>query len=92
VLYVDRADADALKENEYFIDDLVGLTVFAGEKKVGVISEIYKGARTADVIEIKGEKEIMLPFLKRLNMQADLAAGKVIFDEKAFFEVAVYED
>jgi len=92
VLYVDRADADALKENEYFIDDLVGLTVFAGEKKVGVISEIYKGARTADVIEIKGEKDIMLPFLKRLNMQADLAAGKVTFDEKAFFEVAVYED
>ena len=91
-LYVERADAEALKENEYFIDDLVGLTALAGEKELGVITEIYKGVRTADIIEIKGKSDIMLPYLKRLNMQVDIAAKRVRFDEKAFFEVAVYED
>ena len=91
-LFVDRAEADALKENEYFVDDLVGLTAYAGERKVGVISEIYKGARAADVIEIKGAKTVMIPYLKRLAAVISLAEKRIIFDEKAFEEVAVYED
>ena len=93
IVYVDRAEAESLKENEYVIDDLVGSRVFVGEKEIGAISEIYKGGRTADVIEIKGKGlTIMLPFLKKLQMQADLATKTVTFDEKAFGEVAVYED
>ena len=91
-LYVDRAAADALKENEYFIDDLVGLRAFAGEREVGVITAVYKGHRTADVFEINGARNIMLPYLKRLNMTVDLAAKKATFEEAAFEEVAVYED
>ena len=89
-LYVDRADADNLKENEYFVDDLVGLTLYAGEKAVGVITEIYKGGRTADVIEIGGEKGVMIPYLKRLNAVVSLKEGKMTVDEKVFAEVAVY--
>ena len=89
-LYVDRADADKLKENEYFVDDLVGLTLYAGEKPVGVITEIYKGGRTADVIEIGGEKGVMIPYLKRLNTVVSLEEGKMTVDAQVFSEVAVY--
>jgi len=91
-LYVDREDAEGLKENEYFIDDLVGSEVSVGDKVIGTIVEIYKGGRTADVFEIKGERSMMLPFLKRLEMKVDTRVKKVSFDEKAFYEVAVYED
>ena len=91
-LYVDRADAEGLKENEYFIDDLIGSAVIVGEKRLGTIVEIYKGGRTADVFEISGEKNIMLPFLKRLQMTVDLPNKTVTFDERAFYEVAVYEN
>ena len=89
-LYVDRADADRLKENEYFVDDLVGLTLYAGERKIGVITEIYKGGRTADVIEIGGEKGVMIPYLKRLAAVVSLEEKKMVVDEKVFEEVAVY--
>ena len=91
-LYVDRADADRLKENEYFVDDLVGLTLFAGEKEIGKITEIYKGGRTADVIEINGVKGVMIPFLKRLSAVVLPEQGKMIVDAKVFEEVAVYAD
>lgn len=91
-IYVDRKDAEHLKQNEYFVDDLVGLTVYAGEKKVGKITEIYKGGRTADVIEIDGEKGVLVPYLKKLNGVVSLAEGKITFDEKPFEEVAVYAD
>lgn len=92
VLYVDRAEADALKENEYFVDDLIGLTVYAGDRRIGVITEIYKGNRTADVMEIRGDKTVMIPYLKRLSAVVSLAEKRITFDEKAFEEVAVYED
>ncbi|MBO4479000.1 MAG: 16S rRNA processing protein RimM [Clostridia bacterium] len=91
-LYVDRADADRLKENEYFVDDLVGLTLFAGEREIGKITEIYKGGRTADVIEINGVKGVMIPFLKRLSSVVLPEQGKMIVDAKVFEEVAVYAD
>ena len=91
-LFVDRTEADALKENEFFVDDLVGLTLFAGERKIGVITEIYKSARSADVIEVKGEKSVMLPYLKRLSAVVSLKEKRIAVDEKAFEEVAVYED
>ena len=89
-LYVERADAERLKENEYFVDDLVGLTFYAGERRIGVITEIYKGGRTADVIEIDGEKGVMLPYLKRLNAVVSLKERRMTVDEAVFEEVAVY--
>ncbi len=89
-LYVDRADADRLKENEYFVDDLVGLDLYAGERLIGRISEIYKGGRTADVIEIGGEKGVMIPYLKRLNAVISLEDKRMTVDEAVFEEVAVY--
>ena len=91
-LYVDRAEADALKENEYFVDDLIGLTVYAGDRRIGVITEIYKGNRTADVMEIRGEKTVMIPYLKRLAAVVSVAEKRITVDEKVFEEVAVYED
>ena len=91
-LFVDRAEADALKENEFFVDDLIGLTLFAGVRKIGVITEIYKGARTADVIEVKGDQKVMFPYLKRLSAVVSLKEKRITVDEKAFEEVAVYED
>ena len=89
-LYVDRAEADRLKENEYFVDDLVGLTLYVGEKPIGRITEIYKGGKTADVIEIEGEKGVMIPYLKRLNAVVSLEEGKMTVDPVVFEEVAVY--
>ena len=91
-LYVDRAEAENLKENEFFVDDLVGLTVYAGERMIGVISEVYKGGRTADVLEIKGEKDVMCPYLKRLGAVVSLEQKRMTVDERAFEEVAVYEN
>ncbi len=92
LLEVERADAETLKKGEFFISDLIGLRVFVGGNPVGEIADVYQNARSADVLLIRGEKEIMIPFLKKLNAVADLAAKTIAFDETAFSEAAVYED
>ena len=92
LIEVDRADAESLKKGEYFISDLIGMTVFVGGKKIGEITDVYQNGRTADVLLIRGEKEIMIPFLKKLAASADLAQKTITFDESAFDEAAVYEN
>ena len=91
-LEVDRADTDDLKRGEFFISDLIGLRVFVGGACVGEITDVYQTARSADVLAIKGEKEIMIPFLKKLNASACLEEKTIAFDEEAFKEAAVYEN
>ena len=72
---------------------MIGLSVFVGGKCVGEIADVYQNARSADVLSIRqGEKEIMIPFLKKLNAAADLEAKTIAFDEAAFQEAAIYEN
>ncbi len=61
-LYVDRKDAIALEEGEYFVGDLVGCEIREDGQKVGVLKDILKtGANDVYVIEMLDGKERLLP-------------------------------
>lgn len=90
-LSVDRNAAEGLKTGEYFVQDLLGLTVCVDDKQVGVIRDVLQyGA--ADVLVIAGERPCMAPYLHKLVLQVDLSQGRMIMDGTVWPQVVCYED
>lgn len=78
-------------ENAYFIEDLVGLTVYAEEEVVGVVKQVIKS--NVDMFVIDGVKGIVyMPFLKILNSQIDLNAKVMTVNKEKFYECSTYEN
>jgi 16S rRNA processing protein RimM len=72
-LLVDRAHAVKLKKDEYFIADLIGLNVYAGERFVGKIKDVIEtGANDVYVIEKEDGKELLLPAIKDCILNVDM--------------------
>lgn len=83
---VDRAVADVLKTGDYFISDLVGLTVVCEGHTMGVIRDVLQHG-AADVFDIRGEHEYLVPFLNALVLSIDLEAGVMTVDAAKWREV-----
>lgn len=80
-LHVPRAALGDADEDEFFIDDLVGLTVFAGgDAPVGTVKAVQNfGA--GDLIEIQpeaGGKTVFVPFTHEDVPTVDVAAGRIV--------------
>lgn len=87
-VFVERKDADSLRTGDYFICDLVGLSV-ADDKGTAlgrVVDVLQYGA--ADIFDIRlGDKQFLVPFLKRLVLSIDVAAGTMLVDSAVWGEV-----
>ena len=84
---VDRAAADSLKTGDYFVADLVGLTVMVDECEMGKVVDVLQyGA--ADIFDIRGERQYLVPFLKALVLSIDLVRGVITMDKSKWEEVA----
>ena len=85
-LYVDREQLDVLENNQYYWNDLIGLKVYLDDgKEIGVLSEIIETGSN-DVLVIKGDKEILIPYIigesvKYINME-----DKKIVIDKIYYE------
>ena len=86
-LTVPRSVADVLKHGEFFVSDLIGLSVVKEKEELGKIREILQyGA--ADVLVIEGKKHYMAPYLKRLVSKVDLTEGVMLVDAGVWSEVS----
>lgn len=84
---IDRAKADALKQGDYFIADLLGLQVVCEGQVLGHIADVLQyGA--ADVLDIRGDRNYMAPFLKALVLSVDIDAGTMTVDKAKWEEVS----
>ncbi|HXI85868.1 MAG TPA: ribosome maturation factor RimM, partial [Parvularculaceae bacterium] len=94
-LYVARAALPATAEDEFYVEDLVGLSVQSqAGGALGRVAAVYNfGA--ADVIELTGvpgaEGTVMLPFTKEAIADVDLAAGTLIIAAEALEEIIAEE-
>ena len=79
-LYAPRDRLPALPEDEFYHADLIGLEVVdTGGAVLGRVRAIHDfGA--GDVVEVVGDKELMLPFTRAAVPTIDLAAGRVVAD------------
>ncbi|MBR3016585.1 MAG: 16S rRNA processing protein RimM [Clostridia bacterium] len=90
MLYVDRAHAVTLAENETFICDLIGCRVVDSKgTELGKVTDVLQPGGN-DVYVIKTPKgEMLLPALKHVIPTVDVEKGVVLVDEKRLPEVAV---
>ena len=93
LLYVDRAHAVELEEDENFIVDLIGLK--------GVDDEGNEYGKLVDVMQPGGNdvyvfrdrrREVLVPALKTAVLKVDLEAGVMLMSAKRLREVAVFDE
>ncbi len=78
-LLITRDQAVELKEDEYFITDLIGLTVVDEEEAVlGRMKNVLEtGANDVYVVELADGKELLLPAIKDCILNVDLEGGRM---------------
>lgn len=91
-LLVHRDDAVPLPEGRYFIVDLIGLSVLDSQgQELGRLDDILQAGGN-DVYCVKGARNFMFPALKRVIVKVDIPGGRMVLNEQALSEVAVYDD
>lgn len=90
MLYVDRAHARELAENETFICDLIGCkAVDTQGNELGTVTDVLQPGGN-DVYVIKTPRgEMLLPALMHVVPQVDTENGKIVINEQRLSEVAV---
>lgn len=74
-------DRKQLSEDQFYMDDLMGLEVETLEgKKLGVIDEIMEGPANSVLVVKKEGKETLVPALKSMIRKIDLKAKQVVVD------------
>ena len=93
-VYVDRAHAIELGEDENFVCDLIGLqAVDTQGAPLGTLRDVLTPNAVCDVYVFDTPRgELMIPALRRVVRKVDLDAGRIVLDEAVLPEVAVWED
>lgn len=77
-LYVTRADAVSLEENEYFIADLIGMEVLDEEgSSLGRISQVLSTGANDVYVVTGGKREILIPAISQCILEVDVAGGSM---------------
>ena len=87
---VDRAHAVDLEEDEYFITDLIGMTVYdTDHAELGKITDVLQTTGPVDTVEIQTpDKKIYVPARLEYFLQVNLRDGAVTADiPQEFFEL-----
>lgn len=79
-LYVTRENAVKLRKDEYFIADLIGLTVVTEEEESfgELVDVIQTGANDVYVVKMDDGKEVLLPAIKECILSVDMEDRKMI--------------
>lgn len=77
-LAINKSDRMPLEEGAYYIDDLIGLTVYEGERKLGTLVDVLQPGAN-DVYEVESDiyPELLIPALKDVVLHVDLEAGRM---------------
>lgn len=78
-LLVDRKDAVKLQKDEYFVADLIGLTVFTEDGlQFGTLKDVLEtGANEVYIVESPEHGEVLIPAIKQCILDVDIEAGQM---------------
>ena len=79
LLFIEESTArENLEEDEFLIDELVGLDVYDGDKKVGaVVGVSNNGASDLLSVRTHGDKVSLVPFVKAIVLSVDIKNRKI---------------
>ena len=92
-LVIDRQDAVKLKENSYFVADLVGSKVYLDNQKLlGEVVEIIPNRTDIFTVKTISNKIVRFPFLLDVVVNVNVEKEAITLNEKRYLEVCCYED
>ena len=79
-LLVDRKHAVKLQKDEYFIADMIGITVYTEDgKEFGTMKDVIEtGANDVYIIDTPQYGEVLIPAIKQCVLEVDIEARKMI--------------
>lgn len=79
-ILIERADAVPLAENEFYICDLIGLSVVTDTgESLGVLSEVVKtGANDVFEVTMADGKTVLIPYIEDCVKEISLEEGRVL--------------
>lgn len=79
IVKIDRKHALPLEEDEYYVQDLMGMEVFEEDgKKLGTLREvIFTGANDVYAVDLEGGGEVLLPAIKDCVLEIDVKKRKM---------------
>jgi len=92
-LYVNRAYARELGEDEVFIADILGATAYNKKGEIlGTLKEVLTPGGVDVFVFDTPNGTLMMPALKSVLLTLDAQNGTIVLDEEKLTEVALYED
>ncbi len=92
MLYVDRAHARKLNENEFFICDLIGCIAYDTKgSEIGTLVDVMQPGANDVYVFKTARGEMLLPALKQVVLETDVEAQRMVLDDGRLHEFAVYE-
>lgn len=83
-VFLERSSFPELEEDEYYWVDLLGSSVYSLDGQlIGLLENIIETGGV-DVFEIKGDKELLVPFSKKFVKSIDIREKKIIIDAEPF--------
>lgn len=78
-IFIDRKYGVPLKENEYYIADIIGMEVFDDcENRIGVIRDVLEtGANDVYIVERDSAKDLLLPAIKDCILKVDIETNRM---------------
>ena len=79
-LLVDRQNAVKLRKDEYFISDMIGMSVYTEDDNLfGTLKDVMEtGANDVYVIESKEHGEVLVPAIKQCILEVDIENQKMV--------------
>lgn len=79
ILKISSEQLKELPENEYYLHQIIGLTVEDEEgTEIGKVSEVLSpGANDVWVVQRKGEKDLLIPYIEEVVLKVDLEKKSV---------------
>jgi len=73
---------EQLEEDTYYVKDLIGLDVYLENGELfGKIKDVFQtGANDVYVIKTTDEKEVLIPAIKSVVKDVDIASGKMVIE------------
>ena len=82
-VYVDEKDLPELKEDEFYIFQIIGLDVYDMDgRHLGVVKDLMPtgGIDVLRIYKVGKRKELLVPFAKEFIREIDLENGKIVID------------
>lgn len=76
-IYIKREDAITLKENEYYMPDIIGLDAYEGDRFLGTISDAMTAKNNNILCIEKDKKQILVPMAIDFIEKIDIANKKI---------------